>query len=167
MEKLSKTPKPEAPPAPDTVELKGDNVENVVDYTHLLKVQEDAQRITHKDGRPAKEAFPDWHYAWVKNGADGRPDKINIRLTQLYVVVTNKTDPDLIVPAVGAASQKKNGGKFVYNELTLMKLPMEYKKQRDTYLKEENKRRMAAIEKDYDSAVEGAYGEVNTRRGER
>jgi hypothetical protein len=165
----------------DTVVLEGEKVEDVIDYTNVLKLQEDKHRITDKNGKSAnsplwkrdpktgeryKKAFPDWHYAWVRNGKDGRTSQIGQRQMEKYIIVTPQTDPDLVVPAL-SDTVKKNG-RYETEELTLMKLRMEYKLQRDAFFKAKNDARVAEIKRDLNQKIGGdVYGEVeiNERGG--
>ena len=116
-------------------------IEDVEDYTALLEMQHDPLRVMHKDGREAIEAFPDWHFAWVRNGKDQRRNDVGKMQTLKYLLVTPKSDPDVTV----FSFSDEHKGRFDYNELTLMKLPMKYKKQRDAFNSRANARQMQGL----------------------
>jgi hypothetical protein len=82
---------------------------------------------------------------------------------QGYEIVT---DSDIVAPAQDPEERKKEGGKIVINELTLMKCPMKLHRQREEYFKKENERRMAGLKRELNREVGGdAYGEVEIRQG--
>ncbi len=124
-------------------------IDEVDDYTALLEMQHDPLRVMHKDGRKAKEAFPDWHFAWVRNGKDQRRNDIGKMQTMRYELVTTKADPDVKVFSLGEDQLKASKGRFEYNELTLMKLPMRFKKERDIYLARQNAEQMRGLGRDF------------------
>jgi hypothetical protein len=146
-----------------TVDLKGDAIEVVGDYSRFIALEEDPLRVEDANGVDLEKAKPDWHFAWVRNGQDGRASQINMRKMQGYEIVT---DSDVIAPAQDPDERKKRGGQIVINELTLMRCPMKLHRQREEYFRQENERRMAGLKRELDREVGGdAYGEVEIRQG--
>ena len=165
MGRTTKRTKPKQEPRDDinTAELKGDNVEVVDDYSRFIALEEDPLKVEDADGVDPEKSKPDWHFAWIRNGKDGRSSQINMRKMQGYEIVT---DSDIVAPAQDPDERKKEGGKIVINELTLMKCPMKLHRQREEYFKKENERRMAGLKRELNREVGGdAYGEVEIRQG--
>lgn len=156
-------PQAEPQDSPHTAELKGDNIEVEDDYSQFIALEEDPLLVTLNGVNIESLKDQEWHYAWVRNGKDGRASQINMRQMQGFELV--KGDDEVVVPAQDEKARKKSN-KVVINELTLMKCPMKLQRQREEYFRQENEKRMAGMKRELNREVDGdAYGEIDVRHG--
>jgi len=163
-----------------TAEIEGDNVVEIEDYTDVIALEEAPHLIFDENGVKVTEhplqrngewiespISKDWHFEWVANDKHPKGSRVEQKRMQHYDFVTANMEPKVKVPSVSAESVKRNSGKFVVDDLTLMRCPMKVWKMRQGYFQELNHNRMRAIKRDLEEIYPDGdfYGEVKVSRG--